>query len=105
VIVNLTPHEITVLGPGCEIVKRIPPSGSVARLESWTVPRGEDGGVPITFTEFGSPEGLPDPKEGVWLVVSQLVKSRLPGRADLLVPSEVVKDRLGRVLGCRSLGA
>ena len=37
-------------------------------------------------------------------IVSQLVKSALPNRSDLLVPAEMVRDEKGAILGCRSLG-
>jgi len=40
----------------------------------------------------------------VYYIVSQLVKSALPDRDDLLVPAEVVRDETGRIVGCRSLG-
>ena len=37
-------------------------------------------------------------------IVSQLVKSALPNRSDLLVPAEMVRDEKGAILGCKSLG-
>ena len=37
-------------------------------------------------------------------IVSQLVKSALPNRSDLLVPAEMVRDEKGVILGCKSLG-
>jgi len=40
----------------------------------------------------------------VYYIVSQLVKSALSGRADLLVPAEVVRDSSGNIIGCQSLG-
>jgi hypothetical protein len=39
-----------------------------------------------------------------YYIVSQLVKSALPSRNDLLVPAEVVRDASGNIIGCRSLG-
>lgn len=61
-------------------------------------------GVKITTTQFGEPEGLPDFEEGVFYITSQLVKSALPQRSDLLVPAEVVRDENGNIIGCKSLG-
>jgi hypothetical protein len=61
-------------------------------------------GTPTSKTEFGKPEGLPELQEGVFYIVSQLVKSALPNRADLLVPAEVVRDQSGNIVGCKSLG-
>lgn len=40
----------------------------------------------------------------IYYIVSQLVKSALPDREDLLVPAEVVRDEQGHIIGCRSLG-
>ena len=40
----------------------------------------------------------------VYYIVSQIVKSALPNRADLLVPAEVVRDNAGNIIGCKSLG-
>ena len=39
-----------------------------------------------------------------YYIVSQLIKSALPKRVDLLVPAEVVRDDNGNIIGCRSLG-
>ena len=61
-------------------------------------------GTPTTRTVFGEPEGLPDFVEGTFYIVSQLVKSALPQRNDLLVPAEVVRDSEGNIIGCFSLG-
>lgn len=102
-ILNLTPHPINVIGAnGEEIV--IEPSGAPVRLATSTEPAGTHAGVPITKTVFGEPEGLPDVVAGTLILVSQLVKSALPDRADLVVPAEVVRDERGRIIGCKSLG-
>lgn len=65
---------------------------------------GWDIKIPTTRTVFGRPVGLPEPKTDVWLIVSQLVKSALPDRTDLLVPTDIVRDANGSIIGCRSLG-
>ena len=101
---NLTPHPITVCDSEGKTLKTFASDGLV-RLKASTVSAGFDvDGVPVTKTEFGLPEGLPEPQEGVFLIVSQLVKSALPGRTDLLVPAEVVRDSEGKILGCKSFG-
>ena len=102
-IKNFTPHPITICNNAGEVVRVIQPEGLV-RLKAVTVPAGEIDGVPVTRTEFGQPEGLPEFKEGVFIVVSQLVKTALPSRSDLLVPAEVVRDEKGNIVGCKSLG-
>jgi hypothetical protein len=102
-IKNFTPHPIVICNNAGEVTRVIQPEGLV-RLKAVTVPAGEIDGVSITRTEFGQPEGLPEFQEGVFIVVSQLVKTALPSRFDLLVPAEVVRDEKGNIVGCKSLG-
>lgn len=102
-IKNFTPHPITICNNAGEVIRVIQPEGLV-RLKAVTVPAGEIDGVPVTKTEFGTPEGMPEFQEGVFIVVSQLVKTALPSRSDLLVPAEVVRDEKGNIVGCKSLG-
>jgi hypothetical protein len=103
-IINATPHPVHIVA-GDSVVKTIPPSGVVIRLKATTVDSGvRVDGVPITKTVFGQPEGLPTYEAGTYYIVSQLVKTALPDRADLLVPAEVVRDTNGNIVGCRSLG-
>ena len=84
-------------------IRTIPASGIVARLATETVPAGEFDGVPLTRTEFGEPEGLPEYEEGTILITSQIMKNAFPDRDDVVVPAEVVRED-GVILGCRSLG-
>jgi len=104
IIKNFTPHPITVVDSKGNIVKTFQPEGLV-RLKASTVPAGfEVDGVPVTKTVFGEPEGLLEQQDGVFIVVSQLVKSALPQRTDLVVPAEVLRDTEGKILGCQSFG-
>jgi len=103
IIKNLTPHPINICNNAGEVTRVIQSEGLV-RLKAVTVPAGEIDGVPVTQTEFGQAEGLPEFQEGTFYIVSQLVKSALPDRTDLLVPAEVVRDEKGNILGCKSLG-
>lgn len=102
-IKNLTPHPIYICNNAGEVTRVIQSEGLV-RLKAVTVPAGEIDGVPVSRTEFGQPEGLPEFQEDVFIVVSQLVKTALPSRYDLLVPAEVVRDEKGNIVGCKSLG-
>lgn len=103
--VNLTPHEIKLFAPdGVTLDRVIPPSGKVARLdkrdgESFTV-----NGVVFKRPHFGDPMDLPDPQDGVFLIVSAMVRTSpiLLSRMDLASPAEFVRDASGNVLGCRS---
>ena len=103
-IINKTPHPIHILDDENNTIMTFESSGSI-RLKASTVDAGftvDD--IKITKTVFGEPEGLPEYKLGLFYIVSQLVKSALPNREDLLVPAEVVRDDNGNIIGCRSLG-
>lgn len=107
-ILNLTPHAITLMVPsGAPIT--FPPDGRVARAASISKPVDVldlDGvEVEVVSTEFGAPEGLPDPEHGVRLIVSAITAAaaKAAGRSvgDLLLVSDPVRDQEGRIVGCR----
>lgn len=99
-IVNLTPHPVNIVnGP------TFPPSGEVARVSSTTEKVGEIAGVSLFRTRFGAVEGLPPPSNGDYFIVSRMVASAAREREDLLVPSGLVRDEEGRVIGCEGFEA
>lgn len=104
-VINKTPHQVHIVDENCQLVRTYEKGDSQIRLAVKTV---QDtalvDGTPTSRTEFGEPEGLPEFVEGVFYIVSQLVKNALPNRTDLLVPAEVVRDEKGNILGCKSLG-
>ncbi len=104
-LINLTPHEVTILDEGNKVLKVIKPSGAVARISTSTKEMEPIDGVKITLTTFDHVNGLPDSEFGTFFIVSQMVKNSplCIYRKDLLVPSEVVRDN-GKILGCKSLG-
>lgn len=105
-IINLTPHDVTlviseersVTFPTYSTVRPIP------RVSTKTVSDGDIDGYPLTRTQYGEVEDLPEPKEGTWYIVSALVAGRCPDRTDLVIPNEAVRDDKGRIIGCRSFG-
>lgn len=106
-VVNLTPHEVGfVLPDGTE--KKFAPSGTIARCKAYTVQTGQCVmGIPVTETQMGDLEDLPDPVPGYVFVVSRVVadKAKKLGRVDdLFIPNESIRDSEGRIVGCRSLG-
>ena len=103
--VNLTPHEIVVMGDDDSVLRRIPPSGRVARVASTTSRFCFTDGVPISHTAFGPVEGLPEFENGsgVLYIVSSMVQMAAELRSDLVVPVEPVRNDAGQVIGCRSL--
>lgn len=101
--VNMTPHAVNfILTDGSE--RTFEPSGNLIRLSQKNEIVGEIDSLPLMKTVFGEPEGLPEFEEGVYYIVSALVKSALPHRSDLLVPSDPVRDDKGRIVGCRAWG-
>lgn len=103
-IINMTPHDIHMVDAQGVVVKTIEKSGNTIRLSVATQGADAIDGVPTSVTVFGEAVGLPSQQDGVYYVVSQLVKSALPSREDLLVPAEMVRDANGQILGCKSLG-
>ena len=103
-LVNLTPHAISFIAEDGSVVRTIDPSGTLARVSTHTVTIGEVDGLPVTATEFGEVEGLPEPQEGTAYIVSSLVAQRVTDRVDVFIPNESVRDDNGRIIGCRSLG-
>jgi len=104
-VVNKTPHAVSIVDEKSQVVKTYEKGDSQIRLAVKIV---QDAplmdGTPTSRTNFGEPEGLPEFQEGIFYIVSQLVKSALPERTDLLVPAEVVRDETGNIIGCKSLG-
>jgi hypothetical protein len=106
-LINLTPHEITLILEGGEF--HILPSGMVARCITNRVTVGEinvDEGlkIPINRTEFGKVENLPKPEKGVCYIVSAIVAQAMAGkRDDLFIPDDAVRDEQGKIIGARAL--
>lgn len=102
--VNLCPHAVTFVNEDNETIRVVEPSGTVARLSTITETIGEMDGIPITQTLFGRITGLPEPEENTIYIVSALVAEQCPGRDDVFIPSESVRNSEGVIIGCKSLG-
>ena len=102
-ITNLTPHEISFVDSNDSVIQRIPSSGRVARCLVQRENIGSIGGMPLNKTVFGEVDGLPEPKEGHIYIVSSLVAQACPERDDLYIPDETIRDRDGKIIGCRAL--
>jgi len=104
-VINKTPHEVHIVDENGQLVRTYERTESPIRLSVKII---QDtplmDGTPTSITVFGKPEGLPDFQEGTFYIVSQLVKSSLSNRTDLLVPAEVQRDEAGNIVGCKSLG-
>jgi hypothetical protein len=117
-LINATPHSITLvsregveqdnrrqfLAETVEILREIPPSGIIARVSMVNSPAGEIDGIPIESVIYGEIEGLPEPQEGVYYIVSGLVAAAAAkiGRVDCLAPGALVRDKNNPslILGC-----
>lgn len=100
-LMNLTPHALHLVTPGGTVT--IAPSGTVARCTQTSTSAGEVGGIPLSRVTYGDVQGLPEPQEGMLLIVSALVRSALPTRTDLASPGDLVRDAAGAVIGARGL--
>jgi len=106
VVINCTPHPISIADETGAIIRTIDPSGIVPRLSSITVDVEPVDGIPVSETILGDPENLPDAVEGTFLVVSSFVLSACPDRKDLLRPDtgpDCLRDDKGRILAVRRL--
>lgn len=103
-IINMTPHDVVVFDANNVEIARYKTSGNLIRLSQKTVVVGDLNGIPTVRVEFGDPEGLPEFNADTVYIVSAFVKSALPDRADLIVPSKPVRDEEGRIIGCQAFG-
>lgn len=103
-LVNLTPHPIDFINGDGEIYKTIPSTG-YARVIMHRDYIGKIEGVPIKETYYREVYGLPDPKPGVYYIVSTIVALAVKGtRDDCFTVDAVVKDDYGQSLCCKYLG-
>ena len=102
-ITNLTPHEIIVYKTADVLNQErvFPPSGHIARVQTESEIVASVDGIACHKTTFGDIEGLPEPEEGEYFLVSRMVKDRCPGRSDVIVPGELVRDANGKIVGCK----
>ena len=125
-IINLTPHDITVLDDsnvsfdkasrsykvtGDPIIREtFNPSGTVLRCSQEETEAGDLNGIKLYKVKFGRVEhttkdssvttfNMPV-KEGVYYIVSNIIKNALSDRSDLLVPTHMVRNDKGQPVGC-----
>lgn len=105
-IINLTPHTIKL--NNCFSGKEFPPSGQIARVSAKftnvTSPEliGEE--IYVYRVEYGDIEGLPEEKQNVLYIVSNLVleAGKRIGRNDLIAPAsghpEAIRNEQGQII-------
>lgn len=94
-IINLTSHKINLISSNTILE----PSGKIVRVEEKRKFRFAIHGTNVVQCCYGEPIGLPEPVEGVYLIVPADV-ARASRRSDLLVPI-VVRDSYGNIVGVR----
>lgn len=114
-LVNLTPHPVTIYdGGGDQVITTIPPDGHSLRLEEVVTPgRGDlleddvPGGIPVVHVALGGVDQMPPVVEGTTYIVSMPLLMGLAAlgidRPDMVYPYGQVRDGQGRIIGCRSL--
>lgn len=101
---NFTPHKTLTYVGGSEPV--VLPAEGLARCRETSWIDGawdDDGTLPRTRVSYGAVTGLPEPEAGTIYVVSQLVVTHTPERADLAFPFDLVRDDEGSITGFRAL--
>lgn len=101
-LINLTPHVLNLIAADGSIVD-IQPSGNQARVSSTSDVVATINGINVTQSTWGDVTGLPDAQDGVILIVSRMVKDRVPDRSDVLVPGAPVRDADGKIIGANGL--
>lgn len=100
-IINLTPHNITITVNGK--TETFKPAG-IARCKETSVQVGLiDGWIPVYETVFGEVEGLPEVSPGDVFVVSAIVAKAVKSRTDVYVPAKTIRDENGVIIGCIGL--
>lgn len=95
--VNLTSHPITEITTGNTYER----SGIVARVKTKSEKIDTHMDSPIYVTTFGEVEGLPEPVEGTYYIVSALILNAIPkDRTDVVAPGNVQRDQKGKIIGC-----
>lgn len=106
-IVNLAAHDVHLVDADGAVIRTFEQSGVTARAAVTTEQLGAVDGVPLARTRYGAPTDLPEPEEGVLLIVSILTiqAAAAVGRvtSDLFAPADLVRDSRDRVIGCRAL--
>lgn len=101
-IINLCPHDITLVHDSGRIDVIKPSLLGPARVEQKTQPAGDVNGFPVEKPSYGIVTGLPPASIGVVYVTSLMV-AQAANRLDVLSPGEAVRDESGRIIGCRTL--
>lgn len=110
---NLTPHDVNVLDENNEVIVtfvsiahpefpvRLPVNTEDLGYFDVGPARVFEGETQVNLVRntYGQIENLPEPRPNTLFIVSSVVHAHSE-RADLVVPSPLVRDDTGRVIGC-----
>jgi len=99
-IINLTPHELIIYKDN-EVIEKISSSG-IVRVKEENEAIGKINGIPLYKKKYIKSEGLPEPQKDTLYFVSLIVSQVNPKRQDLILSSDLIRDKNGRILGCSS---
>jgi len=98
VLVNYTFHSVVLMEKLHDDVIIQPEADAPARL----VTHRRRISRYITKVDFGEAVNLPEYRRGIYIIVSAPVKIALRHRIDLVTPNDLLRDRDGNVIGCRT---
>jgi len=110
-LINLTPHDVNLIGHDDKRYLSIPPTfpparcvekfheGSVISYETYS---GGVINIPVGTISYSDVYNLPEEVHDRKYIVSVLVAQQFPYRMDLLVPHDLVRKN-GHIVGCRRL--
>ena len=104
---NLTAHEVCIyklngVTPDLDLVIEAGDLVTRVSCEYIKVDKKVDG-IDLYRPVFGEVTGLPEYEEGVYLLVSAMVREALPLRSDLVSLGQLLRDDNGNVIGCLGL--
>jgi hypothetical protein len=103
-IVNLTSRPVIIVDPNTkEEILNIPSSSIQALASQRNDPAGYMHGQPVVRVVYGNLENAPEPKDGVFYVVSAIAAAAAPHRRDFLLTSRPVRDDQGRIIASSAL--
>ena len=100
-LINCTPHDVYYMDNICQIILTIFKSEKPARVSVENVYLGTYDSIKAYSSKFGKVIDLPKSNGWNLFIVSRLVRDALPKRKDLIVPTELMRDGGGRIIGCR----
>ena len=101
-LINLTPHDVMICDERNRVTMIYKQCGErPARVCTDFEELGEINGVPLMVRRQNEVVDLPDPKEGVMYIVSNIVFDFCTDRTDLIAPVQQVKVN-GQVIGNRA---